>query len=134
MNNYMKEVSDILGVKIDETFVISRKNPDAWTFAKLTNNGLQVEEQKIDLFFWKPSLTCLLRGDYTIEKLKWKPEFHEKYYSIGICGTLEVGCWMNDFLDMTLYRIGNCYKTMEEASTHINKWIDFYNSTNIIEL
>ena len=63
--------------------------------------------------------------EYTIE---------ESYYSIGVDGTVENGTWLNDFLDYSLYKIGNCYRTIGEARDNISKWGKFYDSDEVLEV
>lgn len=62
----------------------------------------------------------------------WKPKFDEKYYSIGVDGSVEDGVWMNDFLDYSLYKLGNCYRTIEEARANRSKWGKFYDSDEVL--
>ena len=76
----------------------------------------------------------MLRGKYTIRNKPWVPHYDERYYSIGPGGALEPGTWMNDFLDMALYKLGNCYRTAEEAQANKEKWIEFYNSDKTLEV
>ena len=59
---------------------------------------------------------------------RWKPHFNERYYSVGNGGVLEPGTWMNDFVDIALYKLGNCYATPEEAEVNVDKWVKWYNS------
>lgn len=64
----------------------------------------------------------------------WRPKFDEKYYSIGVDGAVEDGVWMNDFLDYSLYKLGNCYRTIEEARANRSKWGKFYDSEGVLSI
>lgn len=59
---------------------------------------------------------------------RWKPRFNERYYSIGPGGVLEPGTWLNDFVDVAMYKLGNCYPTAQEAEKDVTKWTDWYAS------
>lgn len=59
---------------------------------------------------------------------RWKPHFNERYYSVGNGGVLEPGTWLNDFVDIAMYKLGNCYATPEEAEANMEKWIKWYSS------
>lgn len=59
---------------------------------------------------------------------RWKPHFNERYYSVGNGGVLEPGTWLNDFVDIAMYKLGNCYATPEEAEANVEKWTKWYSS------
>jgi hypothetical protein len=59
---------------------------------------------------------------------RWKPHFNERYYSVGNGGVLEPGTWLNDFVDIAMYKLGNCYATPEEAEANMEKWTKWYSS------
>ena len=62
---------------------------------------------------------------------RWKPHFNERYYSVGNGGVLEPGTWLNDFVDISMYKLGNCYATPEEAEANMEKWIKWYSSDGV---
>ena len=130
MNNYMEEVAKLLGVELYEEFELIFPLPTArYALVKLTYTGAQVIDTDVfDEFNLKTYLLeNLIKGTYGIKRKSkhWKPKFHEKYYSIGVDGDVEDGTWMNDFLDYTLYKVGNCYRTAEEARENRLKWVHF---------
>lgn len=130
--NYMSEVAKMLGVELGEEFTL--KGFD-YTY-KLTEHGLictnvyNAEEEKYDNLLVK----LLVGGHYTIKRKPWKPKFEEEYFSVGVDGTTESGVWLNDFLDHSLYKIGNCYRTIEEARANRSKWGAFYDSDEVLEV
>lgn len=128
MANHMKEVANMLGVELGERFGIG----DTKQLYYFDKYGLHCEATGD----WLCGLYMnhLLSGEYTIKRIPWKPTYNEKYYSVGPGGTLEPGCWMNDFLDCMLYKLGNCYRTAADAAYNTDKWITFYSSDNIVEV
>lgn len=124
----MKEVANMLGVELDERFSINDTQPIYY----FSEDGLHCDETGD----WLCGLYMnhLLSGEYTIKRKPWKPAFAEKYYSIGPGGVLEPGDWLCDFIDVALYKLGNCYRTPEEAEAHRAEWVKFYASDEILEV
>ena len=48
-------------------------------------------------------------------KKPWMPELREKYFAIYSSGKIVKSTWYNDTIDMGRYKLGNCFKTEEEA-------------------
>lgn len=140
MKNNMKEVAKLLNVEFNEWFIVIEPTSSCWTYAKIKEDGFYTWESKIDgIVYWKPSLEKILKGDYIIKDREsiykpYKPKFNERYYSIGVDGSVEDGTWLNDFLDYTLYKIGNCYRTVDEARANRIKWGTFYDSDEVLTL
>ena len=137
MHNYMEAVARLLGVELNEEFeLVFDPSSACHATIKLTTDGVKVIETDVyDIFNFKSFLLeHLLKGNYGIKKKTWKPKFNEKYYSIGVDGSVENGTWLNDFLDYTLYKIGNCYRTVEEARTNRIKWGEFYDSDKVLTI
>ena len=58
------------------------------------------------------------------EKLRWKPKDGEYYFTIVTSmGNLKIHhyMWTNDHSDKTIYKIGNCFKTKEEAEAKLEQ-------------
>ena len=137
MRNNMEEVAKLLGVELDEEFeLIFQPSSIYYATVKLTIDGVKVVNTNVyDVFNFKSCLLeHLLKGSYGIKRKPWKPKFNEKYYSIGVDGSTEDGTWLNDFLDYTLYKIGNCYRTIEEARENRVKWGTFYDSDEVLKV
>lgn len=138
MANYMAEVAKLLGVEIGEEFEIQYPSPcDIKITAVFSANGFNIVHTDAVILqpYWKyAELHALLEGTLTIKRKPWKPKFEESYYSIGVDGTVETGTWLNDFLDYSLYKIGNCYRTIGEARDNISKWGKFYDSDEVLEV
>ncbi len=63
----------------------------------------------------------------------WKPKYHDYYFSINPYGECVDMFCENDWLDMNLYKIGNCYPKPEEAELNRDKWIKFYISDSVLK-
>ncbi len=68
----------------------------------------------------------------------WKPKDFEEYWVVDIdldcchVGTDVYYSWCAACVNF--YKIGNCYKTKEEAEANIDKWISFYASDEVLEV
>lgn len=133
MASYMAEVAKMLGVELGEEFKCSNG-----VKYKFTNEGIMTTEiiwsKKVDETLFSNVLMSLLNGELTIMSKPWKPKYNGKYYSIGPGGVLEPGCWLNDFIDVAMYRLGNCYSTVKEAEANRDKWVKFYASDEVLEV
>ena len=107
MNN-MEEVAEMLGVKLGERFNI---NGEVYWLDK---DGL-MDDTGHQIF---STLGRLVIGQYTIEKLPWKPKNGDDYF-VGTMGCgASINSWRGDYFDYALYYTGNCFRTREEALTH----------------
>ena len=129
MTNYMAEVAKILEVELDEEFEVR-----GYTY-KLTNNGLvctmfpQKDEED-----YEHMLRVILTGEYPIKRKPWKPKEGEPYYIVETNGSIGVEEWWAETIDMNYYKIGNCYRTSEEAEANHKKWVAFYASDEVLEV
>ena len=137
MHNYMEEVARLIGVELNEEFeLVFDPNSTCHATIKLTTDGVKIIKTDVyDIFNFKSNLLeHLLKGNYGIKKKPWKPKYDEKYYSIGVDGNVENNAWLNDTIDRTLYKVGNCYHTAEEARINCIKWKEFYDSDEILTI
>ena len=110
--SYMKQVAEILGVQLNEVFYIEEISGGF----VLTDNGLFHEKDNRQQYSVLTKLLVeLLTGIYTIEKRPWKPEKRQIYWCVSNNGLINYHRWYNDEIDITFYKIGNCYRTIEEA-------------------
>ena len=133
MANHMKEVANMLGVELGERFQVFNSVGSPY-LCKFYFTEKDIVIDGTNNCAGADMLRLLIWGVYTIKRIPWKPTYHETYYSVGPGGTLEPGCWMNDFLDCMLYKLGNCYRTAADAAYNIDKWIEFYSSDEILEV
>lgn len=127
MVNYMEDVAKLLGVQIGEYFQIDGYDEPF----VLINDGLHYAALGS---MAEMTLTKLLSGKCSIKRKPWKPKTNEAYWSILPDGVTHVARWYNDFIDMNVYKLGNCYRTEKEARANSDKWIAFYKSDEVLEV
>ena len=127
MYSRMNEVAALLGVRIGERFKIDAQEGE-FIF---DNNGLY----SFRAHDWCPDVLCqLISGNLNVAHKSGKPSYDSRYYSVGPGGVLEPGTWLNDFIDVAMYKLGNCYRTIEEAEANRDKWVAFYASDEMLEV
>lgn len=110
MNN-MEKVAEMLGVKLGERFKINGKV--FW----LDKDGMWNDKEGRCAGI----LNSLLTGEYTIEKLPWKPQYSDRYWVIFMNEHVVRHYWSDDHIDFALYYAGNCFETKEEAEAQHRK-------------
>lgn len=123
--NHMNEIAALLGVELDEEFIIE----DYGTYV-LTWKGLMRKDGVVQGLI----LTLLLTGELKIRRKPWKPIKDETYYYVVEEGLTWEEDWVDDDVDLMRYKLGNCYRTKEEAEANVNKWRAFYASDKQIEI
>ena len=114
MSNYMEKVAEMLGVKLGERFKI---NGEVYW---LNKDGL-MDDTGHQIF---STLGRLVIGQYTIEKLPWKPQYGDKYWYISMEGCALYSKWTEPINDYAMYYAGNCFETKEEALAHAPEVIE----------
>ena len=136
MANYMADVAKLLGVEIGEEFEIQFDSP-YHASAMFTKDMFKITDTDapITIPYWPESiLHSLLRGRLTIKRKAWKPKVDERYYTVAENGVPEQNVCVWDFIDISLYKLGNCYRTKEEAEANRDKWSRFYASDEVLEV
>jgi len=59
---------------------------------------------------------------FEIPKEKWEPNDGEEYFFIGCCGDIGKSFWNESGFDKYIYKIGNYFKTKEEAQKATEKF------------
>ena len=133
MANYMAEVAKLLGVELGEEFQIYG-NGEATV--KLTKDGLEIVTilGKLKEYATEMCLARILAGKYIIKRKPWKPKLDEWFWCVQPNGEYALVKWLNEHTDLTLYKIGNCYKAKEEAIANYGKWVSFYASDEVLEV
>ena len=119
--NYYKKFAEMLGLELEQEFVLTDvdgNRKDKYTY-KITEDGLLY---KSPTFNWAISslgtIGKLLDGDVKAVPKKWKPKKGD-IYSYYINSTYFDGInscmWANECLDLLHWKVGNCFKTEEEA-------------------
>lgn len=130
MRSYMFEVAEMLGVRVGEHFDIDTKE-GKFVF---DNKGLYSMHKQMHSPY---ILFQLLTGELVIKPQSaqpWKPENNDNYYTVDTDGCVDMEIWSNDVIDMNSYKLGNCYRTHQEAEQNRDKWIAFYASDEILEV
>ena len=133
MASYMAEVAKMLGVELGEEFYI-KEMPN--TKCKMHENGLyiyHVRDCACSLPRSGEILSSLLTGEVTVERKPWKPSEGDKYWYVSLNGKADYYYWTDDVEDFLTYKLGNCYRTKEEAEANRDKWAAFYASDEVLE-
>lgn len=115
--SYYEEISKMLGVELDEEFKLSFTKNFVY---KITLDGLMVRQ--LGELKWCESvpvtLTHLFKGDYSVVKLPWKPYLMEEYYVYSTyINSARKAKWRGVTEDLLYWKLGNCFRTREEAKT-----------------
>lgn len=136
MANYMSEVAKMLGVEIGEEFKCSNGH-----MYKFTNTGIvaiydyPVPEEMLNEDIYINVLYSLLNGILNILPNPWRPDNDEFFHIVSYDGKILTKYWDdNSTIFRTYYKIGNCYRTREEAEANRDKWILFYSSDEVLEV
>ena len=123
--NYYKQFAEMLGLELDQEFVLTDDDgnrKDKYTY-KITEDGLLY---KSPTFNWAISslgtIGKLLDGDVKAVPKPWKPKKGDNYfyyptYFDGINSCMWTCMWTDGVLDLILWKVGNCFRTEEEAKT-----------------
>ena len=129
--NHMAEIAKMLGVELDEEFECSNGHKYI-----LREDGI-FESKYIDGFStnkFAPALVALLNGEIVIKHKPWKPSEGDRYWHISSTGSAAYYRWIDHPIDILFYKIGNCYRTQEEAEANRDKWVAFYASDEVLEV
>ena len=122
--NYYKQFAEMLGLELEQEFLLTDVdgNTKGELIYKFTEDGLLYKSPT--LVKWSKSSSCtilrLLNGDYKVVSKPWKPKKGETYcyYSSLIhFGVINSYVWNDDLTDLLFWKVGNCFKTEEEAAT-----------------
>ena len=133
MANHMAEVARMLGVELGEEFKVACNgcvDDDNYCFAK---NGIyNISKNSYE----RPGmLVNLLTGITTIKRKPWKPKYGEEYWHVTTFdGRIGLNVWCDVWKDINYYKLGNCYRTREEAEANRDKWVKFYASDEVLEV
>ena len=120
--NYYKQFAEMLGLELEQEFRLV--NPDGTKvdndLYKIREDGLFYKKRKDGVWLSEPSttLSSLLQGLCKVVPKPWKPKEEEKYwyYSEPFNQVISHN-WYDGNYDLLLWKVGNCFKTKEEANT-----------------
>lgn len=120
--NYWKQFAEILGLELGQEFILTDsygKRKDGYTY-KITKNGILYKPQINDDWYGERSETIerILDGcDKAVPK-PWKPKKGDAYCYYSKCWGQEIfRTWEGELFELCLWKIGNFFKTDEEART-----------------
>ena len=120
--NKWKQFAEILELDLEQEFLLTDVdgNTKGELIYKFTEDGLLYKSPT--LVKWSKSssdtILRLLNGDYKVVTKPWKPKKGD-IYSYYINSTYFDGTnscrWTDEGLDLLFWKVGNCFKTEEEA-------------------
>ena len=120
--NYWKKFAEILELDLEQEFYLTDVdgNTKGELIYKFTEDGLLYKSPT--LVKWSKSssgiILRLLNGDYKVVSKPWKPKKGEKYfYYAKAFGQTVYKIWIDENYDLLLWKVGNCFRTEEEAKT-----------------
>ena len=127
MANYISEIAKMLGVEFGEKFCVGTIGVEY----VLTENGLfyATDGSRCDHI-----LTNILTNKVNIKRKPWKPKMHQQYWIVDEFGLTAYDEWMNTSTDLNYYKLGNFYRTKEDAAADSKKWMAFYASDEVLEV
>ena len=111
--NYWKKVANMLGVELDEQFKVNSEygvwNSSTFYFSE---KGFDAVD---DACGAGELLNSILSGKSEIIKLPWKPQNGKQYWYYYSGDGAECAIWKESTWDLHSWKIGNCFRTEEEA-------------------
>ena len=108
----------MLGLELEQEFVLTDVDgniKDIFTY-KITEDGIFYKSKISNDWFKTELVDALLNGCIKAVPKPWKPEKGEKYfYYAKAFGQTVYKIWIDENYDLLLWKVGNCFKTEEEA-------------------
>lgn len=120
--NYYKQFAEMLGLELEQEFNLTDADGKKINYAsyKITENGLCFKGTTNGAWHSESSifLKNLLSGDYKAVPKPWKPKQNDRfwYYSEVFEEAVYLD-WEDCYYNFLLWKVGNCFKTEEEART-----------------
>lgn len=122
--NYYKQFAEMLGLELGQEFSITSADGEQTSslLYKITKDGIFSRGEKDTDGFWglEPSTTVehLIRGVFKAVPKPWKPKEGDRYcYYSASNGLVNYARWDDLYGELILWKVGNCFKTEEEART-----------------
>ena len=120
--SYWKKFAEIIELELNQEFVITKldgKRKDLYTY-EITEEGI-FYKSRINNDWLRDEIGLveeLLNGCIKAVPKKWKPKKREKYwYYSDSCKLAICVYWEYMARDLSFWKLGNCFKTEEEAAT-----------------
>mgnify|MGYP004639352395 CR=1 FL=1 len=120
--NYWKQFAEILGLELGQEFELTYADgnrKDGYAY-KITKIGILYKSQINDDWYGERSDTIerLLEGYDKAVPNPWKPKKGDIYWHYsGVSKEENAAKWGGKFIDLLLWKCGDCFKTAEEART-----------------
>ena len=119
---YFKQFAEMLGLAVEQEFILTdadgnRKNKYTYTF---TEDGVLYKSPTFVNWSVNSLGTVgkLLNGDVKAVPKPWKPKKGEAYWHYSeVWGEVISFDWEDCYYDFLLWKVGNCFRTKEEAET-----------------
>ena len=120
--NYYKQFAEMLGLELEQEFVLTdvdgnRKNKYTYKF---TEDGVLYKSPTFTNWSINSlgTIGSLLNGDVKAVPKPWKPQEGERYWWYSPSWKEAVyTIWYGNLCDLVTWKVGNCFKTEEEAKT-----------------
>lgn len=120
--NYYKQFAEMLGLELEQEFVLidadgNRKNKYTYKF---TEDGVVYKSPTFTNWSINSlgTIGSLLNGDVKAVPKPWKPKEGDRYcYYSASNGLVNYARWDDLWSELILWKVGNCFKTEEEAKT-----------------
>lgn len=120
--NYYKQFAEMLGLELGQEFVLTdddgnRKNKYTYKF---TEDGVVYKSPTFTNWSINSlgTIGSLLNGDVKAVPKPWKPKEGDRYYYYSASnGLVNYARWDDLYEELILWKVGNCFKTEEEART-----------------
>lgn len=119
--NYYKQFAEMLGLELGEEFnlICTEEETDENTY-KITEDGMYYQGIQNGSWWGEPykTLDSLLMGEVKAVPKPWKPKDGEAYWYWGASSEFaDLSHWGGTSSDFALWKLGNCFRTEEEAKT-----------------
>lgn len=120
--NYYKQFAEMLGLELEQEFVLidadgNKKNKYTYKF---TEDGVVYKSPTFTNWSINSlgTIGSLLNGDVKAIPKPWKPKNGDAYWRYQPqFGNASLSAWLDDGVDFCRWKVGNCFRTKEEAET-----------------
>ena len=116
MENLWEMIAKARGVELNEEFI--------WEGFKYKINNIDGLLMFEDGWFASRRIHMFIKGYGVIEKLPFKPQKGDKYYTIILNKTTESYFWDDTSTDYARLIAGVVFRTIEEARLYVPTWLE----------
>lgn len=118
MENLWKMIAKARGVELDEEFLYSLGG--AKYKYRISGKGLEMYED--GQWYSSSRSNAFIRGEGTIEKLPFRPQKDDVYYTFCLNKEVIPSEWSDDSIDFARLIAGVVFRTREEAEDYLPPW------------